>query len=196
MSEPNPFRELIRRVRVGDEAAATELVRTYEPAIRRAARLRLSDSRLRREFDSTDICQSVFASFFTRAALGQYDLDQPEQLLHLLVDMSHKKLTDRVRAAGAARRDYRRLGPLTPCDDVAARGTNPAREAAGRELLAAFRGRLSDDERRVADQRALGRNWSEIAADRGDSPEALRKRFSRALDRVAAELGIDEPGHD
>ena len=31
-----------------------------------------------------DICQSVMASFFVRAALGQYQLNTPEQLLNLL----------------------------------------------------------------------------------------------------------------
>jgi hypothetical protein len=34
------FRELIDRVRSGDEQAAIDLVRCYEPAIRRAARVR------------------------------------------------------------------------------------------------------------------------------------------------------------
>jgi hypothetical protein len=36
MSEAVPFDELIRLVRAGDEQAARELVRRYEPAIRRA----------------------------------------------------------------------------------------------------------------------------------------------------------------
>ena len=73
MSEESAFRDLIRRVRAGDEDAAKEIVRIYEPAIRREARVRLVDPRLRRLFDSMDICQSVFASFFVRAAMGQYE---------------------------------------------------------------------------------------------------------------------------
>src|SRR3954465_1156045 len=97
MAQESEFQALIRRVRAGDEAAAAALVRTYEPAIRRAARVRLVDSRLRRLFDSMDICQSVLASFFVRAALGQYELDRPEQLLRLLVDMSRKKFVDHAR---------------------------------------------------------------------------------------------------
>ena len=52
MSEAPDFEELIRRVRAWDQEAAAELVRRYEPAIRRAARIRLVDSRLRRLFDS------------------------------------------------------------------------------------------------------------------------------------------------
>ena len=56
------FQDLIRRVRAGDGQAAVELVRLYEPTIRRVARVPLADSRLQRLFDSQDVCQSVFGS--------------------------------------------------------------------------------------------------------------------------------------
>jgi hypothetical protein len=74
MPEESPFPELIRRVRGGDEEAAAELLRRYGPTIRRVARVRLADAHLQRLFDSLDICQSVFGSFFVRTALGQYDI--------------------------------------------------------------------------------------------------------------------------
>ncbi len=109
MDQADSFRDLIRRVRSGDDAAAWDVVQRYESAIRRAARIRLADSRLRRLFDSVDICQSVFASFFFRAALGQYELESPEQLLKLLVNMTRKKFVNRVREEHAAKRDCRRL---------------------------------------------------------------------------------------
>ena len=64
------FTDLISRVRGGDEHAATDLVRRYEPEIRREVRFLLRDPFLRRSFDSMDICQSVMGSFFLRAALG------------------------------------------------------------------------------------------------------------------------------
>ena len=192
MLEDNAFRDLIRRVRAGEEAAATELVRSYEPTIRRVARVRLADDRLRRRFDSMDICQSVFASFFVRAALGQYELDSPEQLLGLLVSMSRKKVIDHAREESAARRDYRRLMPegLEGRDFVAA-GATPSTEVATGELLHEVRRRLTDEERRLAEQRAAGRDWAEIAAENGGSPEALRKQLARAIDRVGQELGLD-----
>ncbi len=41
MPEDDDFAELIRRIRRGDAQAAQELIRSYEPAIRREARLRL-----------------------------------------------------------------------------------------------------------------------------------------------------------
>src|SRR5438270_8122393 len=97
MTEPNIFTDLIRRVRAGDERAAAELVRQYEPLIRREVRLRLTDLRLARAFDSMDVCQSVLASFFVRTAAGQYDLGGPADLLRLLVRMTRNKLASAAR---------------------------------------------------------------------------------------------------
>jgi RNA polymerase sigma-70 factor (ECF subfamily) len=193
MPEEIPFPELIRRVREGDAQAAAELVRRYEPAIRRVARVRLTDPRLQRLFDSMDVCQSVFGSFFVRAALGEYELETPEQLLRLLAAMSRKKVVDQSRRARAARRDVRRNQSAAAHEHGwAAPGPSPSQEVAGQELLREFRRRLSEEERQLADARAEGRDWNQIAAERGGSPEALRKQLSRAVDRVSRELGLDE----
>ncbi len=89
------FGELISRIRRGDADAAREIVRRYEMSIRVAVRTRLSDPRLRRHFDSMDVCQSVLASFFLRVASGAYDLDDPRQLVSLLMKMAEKKLAMR-----------------------------------------------------------------------------------------------------
>src|SRR3954466_15961164 len=105
MADDVSFQQLIGRVRKGDEQAAAELVRRYEPAIRRAVRFRLTDPRLRRTCDSMDVAQSVLLSFFVRAASGQYELDTPEQLLTLLVRMAGNKALTRAGGQGAARRD-------------------------------------------------------------------------------------------
>ena len=99
MVEAPTFEELIRRVRAGDQDAAAVLVKRYEPAIRRAVRFRLADARLGTLLDSMDICQSVLASFFVRAATGQYELETPEQLLKLLTAMARNKLTTQARQA-------------------------------------------------------------------------------------------------
>ncbi len=193
MLEESAFRDLVRRVRARDERAAAELVERYEPAIRRAARVQLTDARLRRILDSTDISQSVLASFFARAALGQYELDKPQQLLRLLVAMTQKKVAFQARMQHAARRDIRRTEACGPsADQIAARGASPSQQVAWRELLEKFRERLTEDERWLVDQRALNRDWNQIAVELGASPKALRKRLARALDRVAHQLRLDE----
>ncbi|MBV9122952.1 MAG: RNA polymerase subunit sigma-24 [Planctomycetes bacterium] len=196
MSELSTFQDLIRRVRAGDGEAAAELVRLYEPAIRRAARVRLVDTRLQRLFDSMDISQSVFASFFVRAALGQYDVDRPEQLLKLLVAMSRKKLADHVRELGAARRDFRRDQGGQSVWNLPAADGNPSQLALLKDLLSHFRQRLSEEERQLADRRALNQPWEQIAAELGGSAEALRKQLARAIDRISRELGLDQDFHE
>jgi RNA polymerase sigma-70 factor (ECF subfamily) len=187
------FRDYIERIRAGDAAAAAQLVRDYEPAIRTEVRvrLRLLDPALKRLFDSMDVCQSVLASFFVRAAAHQYDLDEPANLIKILVTMARNKPLSRARRERRQRRDNRRVADADP-DRVEGGGPTPSRVAAGRELLERVRGRLSEEERQIADLRAAGHNWPQIAQQLGGSAEARRKQFARALDRVVEELGIEE----
>jgi RNA polymerase sigma factor (sigma-70 family) len=197
MSDEIPFQDLMQRVRAGDGDAAAELVRRYEPSIRRVVRLRLTDARMRRVFDSMDVCQSVLGSFFVRAAMGQYDLGNPDQLLKLLTQMARHKVTDQMRRERAERRDLARVETDSGAAmNVTAASASPSQQAAGRELLVEFRKRLSSEERELADLRAEGREWADIALERGESPEALRKRLARGIDRVAQQLGLDEAGDE
>ncbi len=190
------FRRLLDRVRVGEPDAAAELVRLYEPEIRRTIRVRLTDPRLRRVVDSLDVCQSVLANFFVRASLGEFDLEKPSDLIALLVAMVRNKVIDQTRRQNAGLRDARRVEPLTDSriDELPGAAASPDQLAADRDLLEAVRRRLSPDERHLADQRALGREWSELAKELNSAPDALRKKLSRALDRVSRELGIEEGG--
>jgi RNA polymerase sigma-70 factor (ECF subfamily) len=194
MAPENGFLDLIRRVRGGDGEAAIELVRRYEPAIRRAARLQLRDPRLRLALDSQDICQSVLASFFVRAASGQYDLDSPAQLLNLLVVMARNKLISQARRPHVVRRDLQPLGSLPGVAMLhpLAPGPSPSEQVAWRDLIGAVRNHLSEEERWLADRRSQNQPWAAIAAEMGGSPDALRKKLTRALDRVARQIGLDE----
>src|SRR5262249_13908762 len=151
-----------------------------EPAIRRAARIRILDPRLTSLLDSSDIMQSVFASFFVRAASGQYELERPQQALALLVSMSRKKLANYARKQAASRRDYRRTRPMGKTAPAAKTEVDPAQQVASAELVAEFRKRLSADEKVVADLRADGEPWDAIAAAQGESAEAIRKKLERA----------------
>ena len=195
MAEDSTFAEFLRRVRAGDEQAATELVRRYESAVRVEVRMRLADSRLRRVLDTMDVCQSVLASFFVRAATGQYDLERPEQLVRLLVAMARNKVANQARRQQAQRRDRRRDVALDrPGREPAGAEPSPSRVVSGRELLAELRRRLTPEELRVADLRAEGRPWAEIAAALGGTAQGRRKQLARALDRVAAEVDLEGRG--
>jgi RNA polymerase sigma-70 factor (ECF subfamily) len=192
MSADDPFAELIRRVRAGDADAAAELVRRYEPLIRREVRFRLEDRRLARLFDSGDVCQSVLASFFVRTAAGQFDLDEPGQLSRLLVRMARNKLASAARAQSRQRRDHRRVTGGDEAVGLAADdGPTASRVVAGRELLDKFRGLLTSEERQIADLRAEGLPWVDVADRLGGTPQARRMQLARAAERAAATLGLD-----
>jgi RNA polymerase sigma-70 factor (ECF subfamily) len=195
MDEANSFLQLIQRVRAGDPAAAVALVQRYEPAVRRVVRLQLRDPRMRRILDSMDVCQSVLASFFIRAASGQYDLQQPAQLMRLLAVMARNKLASQGRACYVTRREKVAAKADAAWERVISPEPGPSHQAAGKDLLEEVWKRLSEDERRLAQRRAERQEWTEIAAEVGGSPEALRKRLARALDRVSHQLGLDEMHH-
>lgn len=198
MSQPCTFAEFVRRIRAGDEAAAAELVRQYEPLIRREVRLRLENGRLGQVLESLDICQSVLASFFVRTAAGQFELDCPEQLLKLLVRMARNKLASAARYQHRLRRDQRRLtaGGSAVLAHVAAAGPSPSDLVACRELLQRLLAVLSPDEKRLAELRGQGLAWADIAQEVGGTPQARRVQLARAVGRAARQLGLDEDRHE
>jgi RNA polymerase sigma factor (sigma-70 family) len=198
MSDHTVFAGFMRRIRAGDEQAAREMVERYEPVIRREVKMRLRDPRLYRRLDWADICQSVLASFFMRAAAGQYDLDQPEQLLRLLVVMTRHKVSKQARRHRAEKRDYRLAEDLGQASLEAEPGAEPtpSRLVAGRELLEAFRAKLSDEERMLADLRAEGCGWAEISSRFGGTPQGRRMQLARAVRRVERQLEGCEAGHE
>lgn len=196
MSPDADFPEFLRRIRSGDEQATAELVRRYEPILRREIRLHLNDPSLARLVDSSDICQSVLASFFLRAAGGQFDLAGPKQMLSLLLTMARAKVAFAARTHTAQRRDRRRTN-ANPIEELAVAGNEaPSRIVATRELLHQLQQRLSADERQLADRRAQGAGWAEIAAELGGTPDGCRMRLTRALDRVSREMGLDQDNDD
>ncbi|MBL8799220.1 MAG: RNA polymerase subunit sigma-24 [Planctomycetia bacterium] len=193
MSSDQSFRALLARVRSGDEEAAAALVREYEPAIRRAIRVRLTDPGLRRVMDSVDVCQSVMANFFVRVQAGQFDLDSPKQMLNLLLTMAQNRLRDHVRGQHAERRDQRRVmaDGQPALDAVPADQATPSQIVAAKELFQKMRGQLSPDENYLVEQRALGREWQELADELGGTADALRMKLTRALNRLSGQLGLD-----
>lgn len=196
MPPETSFTEFVRRIRAGDEQAAAELVSRYERAIRREVRMRLGDPRLQRVLDSMDVCQSVLASFFVRAAAGQFDLDRPEQLVRLLMTIARNKVIAEARRQRAGTRDNRRDVALAGASgwEPAGAEPSPSRVASGRELLEEARRHLSEEERRLVELRADGREWADIAAELGGTAQGRRKQLARAVDRVVQVMNLEGVG--
>jgi len=106
------------------------------------------------------------------------------------VVMTRHKLAKQERRHRADRRDYRRREVCDPAylAERSAAEPSPSRMIAGRELLDEFLRRLSSEERLLADLRAQGCEWAEIASQVGGTPQARRKQLARAINRVEQQL--------
>lgn len=177
------FSVLLARARSGESEAATDLVRRYEPELRRYVRLRLTDSRLRRFVDSIDICQSIFGRFFAGLFEGRYEIHSAQQLIALLLRMAKNEVCDQIRKQRTARRGgpaYQEA-PLHSVESLADGGQSPSEQASGREFVAKVLEELPSRERFVAERRIDGFGWAELAVELKTDADVLRKRLSRAL---------------
>lgn len=190
MSESPDFLDFVQRIRAGDEDAARELVRRYEPLVRREVRMRMHDPRLNRVFDSVDVTQSVFAQFFNHVAEG-FELDSPEQLTGLLFAMARNRTISRVRLELCMVRDLRRLtSEAGTLDEVPAVQPSPSECVSYDEQLKLLQKALTDEERQIVELRKQGLGWEEVAASVGGTAQGRRMQLSRVIDRLIERLGL------
>lgn len=188
------FQELLSRVKAGDEAAAYELVKTYEPMVRAVIRNRLRDPVMKRHFDSMDICQSVMATLFPRFADERLEVEEPKQLVGLLVQITKNKLNHHLRKQRQQCRDAHAVVSSDdsafnePVDDV----VNPERVASAKEELEQLYKLLGQEERQMAELRGKGKQWGEIAEVMGGTAEGRRKQFQRAIASAVPLVSKDE----
>lgn len=194
MIEGNEFSELLARVRRGEPEAATELIEKYERELRIIARVKLTDPRVRRIFDSTDVCQSILFNFFIRTAAGEYEFRSSDDFVRLLATMIENKVIDYARFLRTKRRDIRRQSALPVEEFQLVRGANPAElDLENAEIIERIKERLSEEAITIWESRAGGCSWESIATRFGCKVDTIRKRYSRSMDRVLTDLGIFVP---
>src|SRR6516225_187013 len=104
---PGNIRDLLERIRSGDEDAARELLSRYEFKVRLVVRRQLPRL-LRSRFDSIDFLQSVWGSFFHRIRMGPNDLNEEQNLVTFLAWAARNKVIDEYRRAATQKKDIRR----------------------------------------------------------------------------------------
>jgi RNA polymerase sigma-70 factor (ECF subfamily) len=95
---------LLRRFRGGQPDAATELYLRYAERLRALAAGQVAPD-LAPRLDPDDIVQSVFRTFFRRAAQGQYDVPEGEDLWKLFLIIALHKIRSAARFHRAGKRD-------------------------------------------------------------------------------------------
>ena len=191
-AQPGKFAELLDRIRAEEEAALQEFVTTYEPYLRRTIRYRINREGLQAAFDSNDVCQSVLGVFLIRLLAGDYVIDSHESLCKLLMAIMNNKFLMAQRREYAAKRDRRRTLPLNAEQFTDARQETPSEIISHIELIKRFRASLTLDELELYELRQRGQSWEQIGEQLQEKPVALRKKLSRAANRVALDLGFED----
>ncbi len=106
--------------------------------------------------------------------------------------MAEHKLIRHKRLHTSKRRDISRQSDEEFPHMIDPRAEEPCAVAACHELLVELRARLSDQARYLADQRAAGRTWRDLAAELGKSAEALRIQHRRAVRQAARQMRLED----
>jgi RNA polymerase sigma-70 factor (ECF subfamily) len=174
----------LARLRKGDHTAAAAVYEQFAARLVALARSRL-DPRIRQKVDPEDVVQSVFASFFTRHAGDQFQLDDADGLWALLALITVRKCGHKVEQYRSARRNVDAemgFGPLGDSSawEAAASDPSPSQAAMLTETVEAVMQRLEPRQRQVLGLALQGVAHEEIARVLACSLRTVR----RALDRT------------
>jgi RNA polymerase sigma-70 factor (ECF subfamily) len=105
--------------------------------------------------------------------------------------MTRNKIASSARKLLSDKRDgARRDADTQTFLEAPTREDSPSQVASFRELLELARQHLSEEELAIAELRREGLSWDEVAQRLGGQAQARRMQFSRALERVAANLDL------
>jgi RNA polymerase sigma factor (sigma-70 family) len=184
MASPE-LQEFFQVLQSGDQPAVEELLRQFDPFLRRVIRLRLIDGRLRRAVDTTDIFHSLLKDFL-RPKKSSAPLAKASAELHayLAAAVRHKIQTK-------LRKERRNAGSLPGDWEPVSREPRVGQQLENQEFTEAVRTRLDEQCRRLFDLKTQGFTWAEIAAKVGGKPDALRMRLNRAVAALLTEPNGD-----
>ena len=164
------FHDLQAGLQIGDHEAARELFTRFATRLVSLARSRM-DARLQQKVDPEDVMQSVYKSFFARAAEGQFEFDNWDNLWTILAVITLRKCGHRVEFFRAACRDIRREqvpAAFNADESIAsfqaiARDPQPSEAFLLTETLERVMQQLDEREQQVLTLRLQGYSTAEIA---------------------------------
>jgi RNA polymerase sigma-70 factor (ECF subfamily) len=177
---------LLRRFQRGQLDAATQLYLRYADRLHALATARFAAD-LKTRFDPEDIVQSVFRTFFRRAAQGHYDVPHGEELWKLLLVIALNK----IRALGSfhrkAKRDVRMTSSGTSFEKAleSKAGRDEVSLATLRIVIDEVLNTLPASQRQIIELRFEGYQVEEIAR----KSERSKRSVERALQDFRNKLG-------
>lgn len=178
------------RLQAGDTRAASEVFARFAHRLVGLTRDRLALI-VRPKEDPEDVVQSVFRSFFTRQAEGQFSFSDWNDLWNLLAMITLRKCGHRVEHYRAACRDVQREAapPRLDSDSVSswqfiARDPSPSEAAMLIETIQGLMEALSDRDRAILELSLQGEKVVHISERVG----CTERTVERVLARIRQEL--------
>lgn len=184
------FSELLVRARSGDTDAQTQLCQEYERQVYVVVRVLLGPL-LRPHLDSVDLVQSVHRCLLAGLRDNKFAIATPQNLIALACSMVRRKVARKWRIhrrqirATAGANDSQLLS--TTLRNLYCREGSPAELAQYADSLEKLCERLNPIERLMLERKLEGYTTGEVAQQLGLHPVAVRVRWSRLRDRLAAQ---------
>lgn len=180
---------LVRRLRLGEEDAATQLYLRYARRLQSLAAAQTSPQ-LKTRFDEEDVVQSVFRTFFRRLTVGLYDVPPGEELWHLLLVLALNKIRKLATHHQAKKRDVRRTGTHAPGECQASLPTSDEESLHILQLVIGdMLAELPETHRLIVERRIAGYQADEISSEVARSKRTVervlqefRQKLSRLID--------------
>jgi RNA polymerase sigma factor (sigma-70 family) len=184
---------LLKRLRFGDFDAATQLYIRYANRLRLLAQAQCSPT-LARHVGLDDIVQSVFGSFFRRAADGVYDVPDGNELWNLLLVITLNKIRAKAIFHQARKRDVRRTTPGVDLDDwfTSTQRSDNGPYAILRMVVDEALQDFEEQDRRMICLRIDGYQVDEIAAKTGRSKRTVERLLQEFRKKLSAVLEQQE----
>jgi RNA polymerase sigma-70 factor (ECF subfamily) len=180
---------LLLRFRRGQNDGPTLLFLRYAGRLRALAAAQTGPG-LAARVAPEDIVQSVFRTFFRRAATGQYDVPEGEEIWKLLLVIALHKIRDAGDFHRAACRDVRHTTAGAAYDQAvaSAHGHDEGALAVLRMVIDEVLDALPPGHRPIVEQRIEGYDVAEIAGRQGRSKRTVERVLQEFRRRLGAQI--------
>lgn len=144
--------------------------------------------------DHEDVCQGVIIEFLKDLHEKPRTFDNQDEIKRLLASIAKQRTIDAIRYQRAAKRDQRKTVSHSEkgSDLPVPGGDSPSSVLYRQEVRDLVNGQLDSVEKQIFEYRVYNNlTWNEIAEKLSLKPDAVRKKYERAAERLSHTFGKD-----
>jgi RNA polymerase sigma factor (sigma-70 family) len=187
-----PLDALLDKLTTGDNAAAEQVFRSYEPYLRMVVRRQLSPG-LRAKFDSLDVVQSVWVHVLRGSREAGWRFADVTHLRAFLVQLTRRRFIDRLRRHSHLRGRARRWAEADSAGAPVADDPQPDDVLAAEDLWRELLQLCPPAHREVLRLKRDGAPTAEVAARTGLHEGSVRRILNALARRLARRRDDNSP---